>query len=688
MGIDIFSVQPHVVSRDLRGYSFLIYGGVKFGKALYDEAVLPTPNGDKKVKDVEVGDYLFDRYGNPTKVTGVFPQGTIPAYKVIFEDGREVICNDEHIWFAKTSNQNTYKQITTKELKSGMRIPMNQEVSYSTKDFPIDPYVIGCFLGDGCCKERQLTISSDDEELVAEISKLIGAKEYYRQSDKNYSWHFRYKEDEQPTNNSGRKIESYQTQAFFGSYAQYICVDAFNKRIPPQYLEGDVEQRYALLQGLLDTDGNIHKKDGSISFTSTSLGLINDFSTLVRSLGYRTGKITQDKRTYKYKNGGCYVIKINCANQDKYKMFRLERRKEIALKWVEVIKNRDYSYLRVKDVVPLEKDLPMTCFLVDNDEHLFLANDFIVTHNTSFIAKCKKHLLLATEPGYKALPGVMALPITKWSEMKQVVKQLRKPEAHDMYEVIGIDTADLAYQYCSQYVCANEGVDTIADIPFGKGYNLVAPEFDNLLREIVNLGYGLILTSHEQDKVFKDEAGIEFNKIVPTLDKRGKLICERLVDVLGYGRIIPNKEGQEERKLFLRGTTRFEAGARFKYIVPCIDMGYKNLANAISDAIEEEAKHVDDDTLFTDEKEKFIPKEEINFDEQKEIFNSMVERLIENIEEEAFATEYAPKISDIVEKHLGRGKKVSQATRSQVEALVLINGDLHDLLTDIEEDNG
>ena len=584
MGVDIFKVQPHVVSRDLRGYSFLIYGGVKFGKALYDEAVLPTPNGDKKVKDVQVGDYLFDRCGNPTKVTGVFPQGTIPAYKVIFEDDREVICNDEHIWWGKNKENTEYHEILTKDLKNGDEIPINKAVFYPDKELPIEPYKYGYLLG------------------------------------------------------------------------KY----AVNSYIPKVYLQAGNEQRIQLLKGMLK--GNNEEKVISEStlpkiFKTDNNDLLEDFLTLIRSLGYNVKDICIASK----EGNGIYNTFI-----------------------VEI----DYSNPVVKDVVPLEKDLPMTCFLVDNDEHLFLANDFIVTHNTTFIAKCKKHLLLATEPGYKALPGVMALPITKWSEMKQVVKQLRKPEAHDMYEVIGIDTADLAYQYCSKYICDNEGVDTVADIPYGKGYGIVAVEFDNLLREIINLGYGLILTSHEQDKVFKDEAGIEFNKIVPTLDKRGKLVCERLVDVLGYGRIIPNKEGQEERKLFLRGTTRFEAGARFKYIVPCIDMGYKNLANAVGDAIEEEAKHVDDDSLFTDEQERFIPKEEINFDEQKEIFDSMVARLIEDIGEEAFATEYAPKISDIVEKHLGRGKKVSQATRSQVEALVLINGDLHDLLTDTEEDNG
>ena len=70
-------------------------------------------------------------------------------------------------------------------------------------------------------------------------------------------------------------------------------------------------------------------------------------------------------------------------------------------------------------------------------------------------------------------------------------------------------------------------MDSISDIPFGKGYGLVSKEFDECLRSIVMMDYGLILISHATDKVFKDEAGNEYNKIVPTLDKRANNIVIR-----------------------------------------------------------------------------------------------------------------------------------------------------------------
>ena len=108
----------------------------------------------------------------------------------------------------------------------------------------------------------------------------------------------------------------------------------------------------------------------------------------------------------------------------------------------------------------------------------------------------------------------MAQPINSWAEFRKVLKQLKDPRAHEMYETIIIDTADIAYAYCDKYICANAqrsdggyGVDSIGDIPFGKGYGMVEKEFDECLREIVKMDYGLVIISHAIDKTFTDENG-------------------------------------------------------------------------------------------------------------------------------------------------------------------------------------
>lgn len=158
---------------------------------------------------------------------------------------------------------------------------------------------------------------------------------------------------------------------------------------------------------------------------------------------------------------------------------------------------------------------------------------------TTTASKFPKALLLAFEKGYNALPGVMAQPINSWSDFKKVLKQLKSDDAKAMYETIIVDTADIAYDLCEKYICANAknsnggfGVDTIGDVPFGKGYTLLAKEYDECLRSIVQMDYGLVLISHATDKSFKDEQGQEYNQIVPTLGNKPRNIVSRMCKLI------------------------------------------------------------------------------------------------------------------------------------------------------------
>jgi hypothetical protein len=89
---------------------------------------------------------------------------------------------------------------------------------------------------------------------------------------------------------------------------------------------------------------------------------------------------------------------------------------------------------------------------------------------TTTASKFPKHLILAFEKGYSAIPGAMAQPINSWSEFRKVLRQLKEPEVQAKFETIVIDTADIAYDYCEKYICANAGVDTIGDIGYGKHF--------------------------------------------------------------------------------------------------------------------------------------------------------------------------------------------------------------------------
>ena len=87
---------------------------------------------------------------------------------------------------------------------------------------------------------------------------------------------------------------------------------------------------------------------------------------------------------------------------------------------------------------------------------------------TTIATKFPKSLLLAFEKGYNALAGIMVQPINSWAEFIKVLRQLKDEKVKDKFETIILDTVDIAYQYCEKYVCSNNGVNTIADIPYGK----------------------------------------------------------------------------------------------------------------------------------------------------------------------------------------------------------------------------
>lgn len=295
---------------------------------------------------------------------------------------------------------------------------------------------------------------------------------------------------------------------------------------------------------------------------------------------------------------------------------------------------------------------------------------------TTTATKFPNHLLVAFEKGYNAIPGAMAQPVNSWSEFKMILRQLKDEQVKERFETIILDTVDIAYSYCEKYICANHGVDSIGDIPYGKGYTRVAEQFDECLRQVVQMNYGLIMISHATDKTFTDEQGQQYNKIVPTLDKRANNIVARMADIIGYSRPITNEDGSTSTKLFIRGTNRFEAGSRFKYTPDYLDFTYKNLVDAIGEAIDKQAEE-DGEEFFTQNRENNYKNsiEELDFDELMDNFTSLIRTIPEDKMEY-----YAPRITEITDKYLGKGKKVASITRDQVEQLSLIIFDLTELL--------
>ena len=299
------------------------------------------------------------------------------------------------------------------------------------------------------------------------------------------------------------------------------------------------------------------------------------------------------------------------------------------------------------------------------------------TGKTTIACQFPGALLLAFEKGYATIAGAMVCPINSWSEFKKLFVEFKDPAVKERYQTVVIDTADIAYSYCEKYICTRESdakhsYQNVADIPYGKGYAMAMDEFDECIRKILQLGYGLVIISHDQDKTMKNENGEEYNQIIPTLDKRARLVCERTCDIIGYCREVEDQEGHKTVRMFMRETSRYVAGSRFKYTPDSIELSYDNLVKAIADAIDEQervSKGTTTDSysnLHTDDIEYDFP------------------ALMKEVQQTVGALmsghpEMEHKIVSIIDKHLGKGKKVSDCTPDQAALVDLILYDLKHL---------
>lgn len=281
---------------------------------------------------------------------------------------------------------------------------------------------------------------------------------------------------------------------------------------------------------------------------------------------------------------------------------------------------------------------------------------------TTFGASCKKPLLLAFELGYKALPGVMAQPVQSWGEVKQVLRDLKRPEVKEFYSTIVVDTVDIASQLCEKYMCNQLGIENIGDGGWAtNGWAKAKKEWEQTWRAFTMEGYAVVFISHSKDKVFKKKDGTEYNQITPSCSTAYEEIIKNMVDIMGY---IEIENGQ--RKLILRSADdSVDCKSRFKMIAPEIPFGYNELVDALNEAIDKEAALTNGEFVTN---ESFKAPEVTNYDydalmaEFKDIVGIVMGKNQTN----------AVKLTAIVDKYLGKGKKVAEATPEQSELIYLI----------------
>lgn len=349
------------------------------GKGNWVECRIPTPKGIIRFGDLKEGDFVFDRYGKPTKVLKVYKRGFIDAYKVTLSDRRSTIVSGDHLWtvYRTPYTNRKYTLELSEIIKEGVRaedkrenrkfgrpkfyIPCQGIQEYTEKALPVNPYVFGAFTSNGCLTETGLTFSSNDYETVHKLELLLGEHvTAVRRSIKNYSWDF--------FDHATRMKTSYFFEPLY-SHEKYI---------PACYKYNSVENRFALLQGLFDTDGSvtITGKRLHVTYSTVSKRLAEDVKEVLNSVGI-VSKIVEDKRTGKRT---CYNLNVNTTKENKCKLFSLTRKKELCLQCVE--NKRIYDRVAIRSIEKLPKKLEINCIYVDNEEHLYQCDDGIVTHNT------------------------------------------------------------------------------------------------------------------------------------------------------------------------------------------------------------------------------------------------------------------------------------------------------------------
>lgn len=282
---------------------------------------------------------------------------------------------------------------------------------------------------------------------------------------------------------------------------------------------------------------------------------------------------------------------------------------------------------------------------------------------TTFAVQAPNNLLLAFEKGYNALSGIKAVDINKWSDFKYYLKVLEKPEAQELYHTITIDTVGIMWEMCEDFICAQNGVKQIGDIPWGAGYAATKKEFATTLRKITMLGYGLILIAHVDTRIEKTANDSEVEIIGPAIPKRAYDIVNQLVDIIGYINIDFNEDGSTSRTLYTRSTPTLMAGSRFPYLASKIEFGYDSLVKHLTDAMKM-SQRVDGAVIVQHSEttqEEMRPFEEA-LNEAKSLWESLIEKDHNN----------AKKIFKVIESVMGRKMKLSEITEDQQDLLELI----------------
>lgn len=348
-------------------------------KALEVDTPVLTPSGFIRIGDLAIGDEVLAPDGSVTRVTGVYPQGEVDLFRVEFSDKSSVRACGDHLWQVR-EQWGTERLYTTAQMREmGVRSKHGQrrwdiplvtagKLDLGPSPSPLDPYALGVLLGDGTRGTTEF--SSWDPEIADRVaSRLSPSQRLHRSSDGHG-----FRISEKRIGLTSPLLDWFRSVGLIDCYS-------YEKFVPREYLYAPAADRLDLLRGIMDTDGSVRRLGSQVVFGSTSRQLRDDVVWLVRSLGgYAT---PNDHGASRYRGADGEFVECRPVYGASIRMpndacpFYLSRKVEL---WSS--RQRRVEKRKVASIEPDGRG-EAVCISVAHPDALYVADDFIVTHNTA-----------------------------------------------------------------------------------------------------------------------------------------------------------------------------------------------------------------------------------------------------------------------------------------------------------------
>ena len=351
----IYCLPSNLIHQN-RAIGSIIIGEPGSGKHSPISEKIYTPEGVVRCGDINIGDTIYGKNGQPVTVLGVYPQGKRTIWEVTLADGRKLKCGREHLftfgrlshgkikWDTKTTEEILNLGYLTNRkgiVRAKFFLPNNDAIQYPHREYDIHPYIIGAFLGNGCKNNQDdaLRISSGDDFVPNKIAKLLteklGSDITAKKYEKTYTYVFHFKE-------TGKRVHAKHLTNDCEIISLLTHCYSYDKYIPDKYKYGSINQRYELVRGLMDTDGTIGLSPRfNMSYNSGSKKLIEDIKEVVRGLG---NIYVSDEKIDNRRDNPNYSIFIGCDNIRKKDFFTKTSKLNLYKLIIEV---KDYLLIHI-----------------------------------------------------------------------------------------------------------------------------------------------------------------------------------------------------------------------------------------------------------------------------------------------------------------------------------------------------